>query len=818
MKADIGKVAAKGKQTTKVNFSIISNILLVVLSLFLIISPFYRGLYFRENYLPAIVLISSMFIVLMVQYLQNKKSVIESYMDISILVLLAAYSISFIFGISKMDSLDGLLKYAAAFMFYKAAYELAKDKINRSIMINLFILSGFIMALISMLGSADIIKIKGIFGWGDRLNGPYQYPNSTASVLGAIFILNLITLLSYKNRNIKAAYIFSAATIFLAFMETRSRGGMLTFAVAWLLALVLLKGRDKLKLIMYSLVPVVLSLLMYDKVYTTFINKNGFFTVYIIFAAIAVISGFALSFIEKFVDQVSEKFINKSLLIIIAVCAVILIAAFNITAPLELSEMNRAGEYQIYNVKPNTVYTVDIVAESSDGTTANLAVAVSSVDSAKVRTNILNTQIAVDGKRADTMELTTLENTSFIVLNFENAAPQNRLQVHSFILKDRSNGNIVEDLKLKYRFIPDDIAKKVNEISLKTESSSERIVFVKDGLKMFKDYAVFGTGANGWGTLYTKYQSYPYVSREAHNYYLQTAIESGVLGIASVVLVIVGLTCTCFKIYKKNDQNRNVIIGLFAMIFALFAHAMIDFDFSLYSILLLLFASIGCISGLSYEYDIMTIKGKPRRVSAYIAMLMGIVILLLSFLTYSGLMDGDKGVQASKTDMIKAKEYYKKAMNKDFYNPTHIVNYGQLVNLDVENSKEKDKDQLEQIYNSYKKLEKIDHYKVKYYMVLLNFYLRYGYLEDADRLIDTAIELQPLMPKHYETKASLNSNIMDVYIQNKNTQKALEYCNNIIEIEQQHANANKNTITPFELTENTKKLIEEAKIIKPQLE
>ncbi|NTZ20268.1 hypothetical protein EXW96_22790 [Paenibacillus sp. JMULE4] len=62
------------------------------------------------------------------------------------------------------------------------------------------------------------------------------------------------------------------------------------------------------------------------------------------------------------------------------------------------------------------------------------------------------------------------------------------------------------------------------------------------------DYPIIGAGGGGWSSLYQQYQSYPYTSRQAHNFLLQYLTEIGLLGILAIVFFILFI----FIRYIKN--------------------------------------------------------------------------------------------------------------------------------------------------------------------------------------------------------------------------------------------------------------------------
>jgi len=795
----------------------INYIMIAYLSVILTVAPFYRGLYFRENYMPAMAFIGVVFTIMTVKLIKDKGILIENYIDIAFLGFIIAYFISFIFGISKSNSLDGFIKYLAAFMIYKIAYELTRDSKIKEYLLDAIVISGFATALFSLLGSGGIVNINGVFGWGERLNGLYQYPNSTASILGGIFLLNVFLLMNKKNRHIRIAYYISASTLMLTFLETRSRGGMLTLLVAWIFSFIFSQAKDKLLLIVYSGTSVAVSFLFYSRIYSTFIEQKNFMIVFGAFLVASVAFGFVLELLVKQVQRLETKNINRIFIVIFVVIIIAGIAAFTLTTPLELTDKQPQRGYEIYQVKPSTTYRLEFGAASLSTKEANLSIVINSVDRARVRTNLTSKSVSLVDETVNSIEFTTNDSTFYITVDFINQNPVTGLTVNECTLIDGDSGAVIEKLKLNYRFIPNDIAKKINEISLKTESSSERIVFIKDGLKIFKDYSLTGTGAKGWWLLYTKYQSYGYVSREAHNYYLQTAIESGILGFISLVVLLICIAIAGLKLYIGKKENTYLLIGVASMLFELLAHAFLDFDFSLYAIFLVLVSCIGWLSSIATQNGVLVIKiNKGRNLQNYIALAFAVILAIVTATMYSGMKDGAKAAKIINTDTAKAKEYYESAMKKDFFNSAYMMDYNQILTMEAQ--KNPDKLLIEKIYKNYKTVEKNDPYEAIYYPIIMNFYAMFGYFDDAAALAERLIEIQPIKQDSYELKANLNYQIMGYFLNKKDYKEALKYNDAILEIEKQHAEANEKTIAPFELNENTKKIIIAAKASRLSIE
>ena len=77
-------------------------------------------------------------------------------------------------------------------------------------------------------------------------------------------------------------------------------------------------------------------------------------------------------------------------------------------------------------------------------------------------------------------------------------------------------------------------------------------------------------------------------------------------------------------------------------------------------------------------------------------------------------------------------------------------------------------------------------------------------------LIERLVDLQPLNQMNYELKANICHDIMNKYSEEQNYKEAHRFANMILDIENQHKEANKTTTTPFELTERTQSVIKVA--------
>jgi hypothetical protein len=146
------------------------------------------------------------------------------------------------------------------------------------------------------------------------------------------------------------------------------------------------------------------------------------------------------------------------------------------------------------------------------------------------------------------------------------------------------------------KLLPENIKTRIESINFQQHSVLERGTFYKDAIKLYQDYPVLGAGGGAWSALYEKYQNNPYVSRQAHNFFLQYLVEVGAVGFTILLLVIAAVMYLYIKNYIKNksdDTDRRFVF--FIVTISLLVHSMIDFDLSYVYLGVLLFLSLGAM-------------------------------------------------------------------------------------------------------------------------------------------------------------------------------------------------------------------------------
>jgi O-antigen ligase len=258
--------------------------------------------------------------------------IINTYLDMSILLIPVAYLISFFFAVNAKDAFDLFLLYSSYFMMYKLVSELsAKDDRYKNVFINVIIASAFLLSFTSMLHLAGIVNIKGTF-IGNKLFGLYQYANTTASVLGVGIILSLNKLINEDNIKAKVIYQMILTALIPAFIFTLSRGGYLVLVAVMFVNFILVRARAKIKMIMGLVVSFLSGSVLIYKYYS--LAENLFSGIWVQYLISIMVSAFFIYIIYVIISRFNRTFTDRSINTTLVIISIIFIgaAAFLLTA------------------------------------------------------------------------------------------------------------------------------------------------------------------------------------------------------------------------------------------------------------------------------------------------------------------------------------------------------------------------------------------------------------------------------------------------------------------------------------------------------
>lgn len=344
----------------------------------------------------------------------------------------------------------------------------------------------------------------------------------------------------------------------------------------------------------------------------------------------------------------------------------------------------------------------------------------------------------------------------------------------------------------------DFLSNLIRKDSLTGTSFIGRIEFWKAGLRAFIDKPMTGYGLGTFfSAYYVGYGNNQWYSRFAHNHYIQTLTELGIVGFILFLVFVLSVIYSLYKSYKK--EHDMFFAGSVAAIVAFFAHIFIEFSWNFPAVTMTAFWIIGLnLSSYKSKY---TLNIKPL-FSRIISISLLILVLLHTVSTNAykiGFKFEDNG------DDLKALKVYKTINTIYPINPNgmlfesniYVKDYNETLDLEkldkgIELAKKATKlapfdgklhTHLAQLYYSkgdyenakkeYELGKKYAAYVVSRHFELANFYLSQGDTESAIRTLIEATKLEkyqimalPESDKHIGVEDAVNIHILiyDIYI------------------------------------------------------
>lgn len=368
-----------------------------------------------------------------------------------------------------------------------------------------------------------------------------------------------------------------------------------------------------------------------------------------------------------------------------------------------------------------------------------------------------------------------------------------------------------------------------------TGSTSGRTDFYRDGFRAIKDYWLLGGGGGAWNSIYRSYQSYAYSSTEAHNMLLQVWLETGILGILGYLFVLIAAIKTYIDCRKSNYSILSVVILLSTIIYAL-AHSMIDFNFSYFSIPLIVFTLLGALNGIS-NIKTESIKSFKLKMPVWIMDIVYVpfIVLIICFFVAKNyaaqattiiLEESEAGegntITVPKETLIKAAQKMEDAIK---YNPWEIDYYVMYtsrpedINIRMDLNKiytwlrQTDPENVEALTLHSKAINKaleLDPKNPEINSIAGKFFIEVeNNFSKGIECLENALKYSPMLPSKYESVASAYYVLGEAYMEvDENT--AIKYFERIPKLKEEVEKVNERALQPITLTENTLNYIQQA--------
>jgi O-antigen ligase len=198
-----------------------------------------------------------------------------------------------------------------------------------------------------------------------------------------------------------------------------------------------------------------------------------------------------------------------------------------------------------------------------------------------------------------------------------------------------------------------------------------RLDFYSDAVGIMRNSSLFGTGAGGWDSLYHQYQDHLYWTTEVHNHFLQAGVEAGLPGLLAWIGIAGVLLFCLYRLWQRRNligqSQYMLVLSTACAALGLVLHSFIDFDLSIPSLQILLFAFFGLISGAyNAEFSGRPVGGNTTsfRVRPSLSRIItGLVVLLSLLLMITGGCFAMAAFHADKAEKAAQAGQYPRALS-----------------------------------------------------------------------------------------------------------------------------------------------------------
>ncbi|TVX89410.1 O-antigen ligase family protein [Paenibacillus agilis] len=178
--------------------------------------------------------------------------------------------------------------------------------------------------------------------------------------------------------------------------------------------------------------------------------------------------------------------------------------------------------------------------------------------------------------------------------------------------------------------LPENIKVRFENINFEQHSVLERITFYKDSAKVIADYPLIGAGGGAWAALYEEYQNNPYTSRQAHSFFMQYAVEVGLIGFVLFMGILIYIYTQYIRSYiRASEEKRESYFLYFIIATSILVHSLMDFNMSYVFIGVLVFIALGAMTAAIDDKPLKRFTWQPKKVRIVFSSIIGVLSLTL---------------------------------------------------------------------------------------------------------------------------------------------------------------------------------------------
>ena len=428
----------------------------------------------------------------------------------------------------------------------------------------------------------DYTQLTGVEA-GVRMTSIFTNPNVFAGCVGIGVLLSLGLAVTSQQKGHRRFHLVCLYINALAFFLAFSMGASGVIAVAFLVYLLLeRKSRRGAALVLMVETLVLVAIAGFLVSATSLVEWTGFQPV----PLLCVIVGAALLCVaDQFVGQRLGKLLEGHTRVVplLIVVAVVVLAAFavvamQLTGPATLNsgETLRRAAYP----QPGS-YTLSVTADSSVNVT---------LESQNREDTMMHTSTVIYSGPADGAVVEVPEDSIVVYANFSADTPVTLERV----ALEGSSGAV--EFPLGYTLLPDFIANRMQGLWA-NQNAIQRVVFFEDGMKLFRRSPIIGSGMGAFENGIVSVQSFYYETKYAHNHYIESLVETGVVGLVLFVGMLVTALIAVIQSRRKSEEESSPLTAALggALIF-MAGHSAVEVVFSSYPYVPMALGVLGLIA------------------------------------------------------------------------------------------------------------------------------------------------------------------------------------------------------------------------------
>ncbi len=571
------------------------------------------------------------------------------------------------------------------------------------------VISGLFQLLMSPF-TPDYADMAGVEA-GIRMVSIFENANIFAGVAGLGVLLSLSLAVAEEPGSRRAFHTCLLYINSLAFVLAFSMGASGAIALAFLAYLLLEQTSRRpgtLVLMVETLVLVILPAFLISV--TSFQTWDG--AIRPVPMLCAIVGTAALCLLDRYAGvKVAGKLKGKAVLVVIlallCALAVFVLAAYHWTSGADLAAGERLRR-AIYPQPGSYTLVADEVPVSV------------SVESQDQRETMMHTSTTLYRGPLSGAAFTVPEDSLVVYLNFY-------ADGDAALESVTCQGEESYKVPLNYPLLPGFIANRLQGLWA-NENAIQRFVFFADGMKLFHRSPVVGLGLGAFENGIRSVQSFDYETKYAHNHYIQSLVETGVVGLV-LFLALLGVSALAVVLtrWKKKDgevvECHPLVPALGAALVFMAVHAATEVVFSTYPYLPVAFGVFGLIGLCCGQVFSFKWLGKVVR-----TVLLGVIAALL--MTFGVLLMCNTMARSMVTQQPTMNTLVTAAATDPFEWADYALSY---VNNTL-TAETVDKATMDQADEFAEKLAKVDSNTIPVY--LAEYYFRTDRPEEALKMID----------------------------------------------------------------------------------